>query len=122
MKNFPGIRHTISTSVTVDGAFASVYQRWIIESIDDGFKTIKNQGTGYWLTARDGEAVGTPEFNNTASKWIIIEDDDGTNQISVPNQDLVVTPRRREPDYPITLFLEPANGSKAQRWSFERSD
>ncbi|KAK5809330.1 hypothetical protein F5H01DRAFT_40611 [Linnemannia elongata] len=61
-KNFPagGGRPPFFTSVTVDGYFASIYERWAIEPFEEGYR-IRNSGTGYFLTAHNGEAQGSSE-------------------------------------------------------------
>ncbi|KAF9922639.1 hypothetical protein FBU30_007248 [Linnemannia zychae] len=120
-KNFPpgGSRPPFFTSVIVDDAFASVYERWVIERFEEGY-TIKNLGTGFYLTARNGEAYGSSEFDSTNSKWYIESLGQGFFRISVPNQDLLVTALRKNSQYPISLYLESADGSPEQKWSFER--
>ncbi|KAG0062835.1 hypothetical protein BGZ90_002923 [Linnemannia elongata] len=120
-KNFPagGGRPPFFTSVIVDDGFASIYERWTIEPFEEGYR-IQNSGTGFFLTARSGEAQGSSEFDPKDSKWYIERAGDGKYKILVPNQDLVVTARRLKADYPITLFLEYAEGTSAQLWTFER--
>ncbi|KAF8982414.1 hypothetical protein BGZ46_001307 [Entomortierella lignicola] len=119
-KNFPppGGRPPFFTDVVVDDGFASVYERWTVDRFEEGY-SIRNQGTGFWLTARDREVDGASEFQSASSKWYVEPSGDGKFKISAPNEDLVITARRRQPDYPVTLFLEPADGSDAQLWRFE---
>ncbi|KAG0093634.1 hypothetical protein BGZ93_007057 [Podila epicladia] len=119
-KNFPpgGGRPPFFTGVAVDDSFASVYERWAIERFEEGYR-IQNTGTGFWLTARGGEVEGASDFNPESSKWYVQSAGEGKFKISAPNKDLVITTRRRQPDYPVTLFLEPARGEPEQLWSFE---
>jgi len=118
-KNFPGIgRPPLFTTVSVDDNFASVYERWEVETFEEGVR-IRNDGTGFWLTARNGEVGGSSEFDPAASKWFIEGGGEGKFKISVPNEDLVMTTDRGQPDSLVTLFLRPADGSPAQLWSFE---
>ncbi|OAQ25908.1 hypothetical protein K457DRAFT_140856 [Linnemannia elongata AG-77] len=120
-KHFPpgGGQPPFFSSVLVDDNFASIYERWTIERFEDGFR-FQNSGTGFFLTARSGEAQGSSEFDPETSKWYIEGAGDGKFKILAPGQDLVVTARRLKAEYPITLFLQPAEGSSAQLWSFER--
>jgi len=96
-----------------------VYERWTIERFEEGFR-LQNFGSRFWLTARNNVVDGSSDFNPASSKWYIEPAGDGKFKILVPNKDLVVTALRAQPDYPVTLFLEPADGSEAQLWSFER--
>ncbi|KAG0051160.1 hypothetical protein BGZ89_003636, partial [Linnemannia elongata] len=119
-KNFPagGGRPPFFTGVIVDDQFASIYERWEIERFEDGFR-VQNIGTGYFLTAHNGEAQGSSEFDPETSKWYIERAGDGKYKILVPGQDLVVTAHRPKAEYPISLFLQSAEGSSAQLWTFE---
>ncbi|KAF9278060.1 hypothetical protein BGZ88_000820 [Linnemannia elongata] len=120
-KNFPagGGRPPFFTSVIVDDGFASIYERWAIERFEEGYR-IQNIGTGYFLTAHNGEAQGSSEFDPETSKWYIQSAGDGKFKILVPGQDLVVTAHRPKAEYPISLFLQSAEGSSAQLWTLER--
>jgi hypothetical protein len=103
----------------IDDGFASVYERWEIEPFEEGFR-IRNVGTGFWLTARDGEVFGSSEFDQSDSKWYIERAGDGVFTIKVPNQDTVMTALRKKAGYPISIFLEPADGGDTQKWRLER--
>lgn len=120
-KNFPagGGRPPFFTGVIVDDIFASVYERWTVERFEEGFR-IANSGTGFWLTARNKEVDGSSDFDSASSKWYIEPAGNGKFKILAPNKNLVITALRARPDYPVTLFLQPADGSDAQLWSFER--
>lgn len=122
-KNFPpgGGRPPFATGVIVDDSFASIYERWNFERFEEGFR-IRNAGTGFWLTARDGEAVGYSEFDEKASKWYIERAGDGLYSIKRPSEDLVMTAYRRKSDGPITISLQPAEGADVQKWRLERVD
>ncbi|KAF9925669.1 hypothetical protein BGZ67_008500 [Mortierella alpina] len=122
-KNFPsgGTRPPFNTGVTVDDNFASIYERWTIERFEEGYR-IRNAGTGFWLTARKSEVTGSSEFDERYSKWYIEKAGEDKFTIKAPNQDLVVTVRRTQDNYPATLYLEPAEGSESQRWRIERVD
>ncbi|KAF9189339.1 hypothetical protein BGZ49_003821 [Haplosporangium sp. Z 27] len=120
-KNFPpsGGKPPFFTSVSVDDSFASIYERWTVEPFENGYR-IQNTGTGFWLTAHDGEVDGASEFYPEFSKWYIDRSSEGYFKISGPNGRSVITARRKQPDYPVTLFLDTADGSEAQLWTFER--
>ncbi|KAF9557453.1 hypothetical protein EC968_007627 [Mortierella alpina] len=122
-KNFPssGTRPPFITGVIVDYNFASVYERWTVETYEEGYK-IRNVGTGFWLTARDGDVNGSSEFNEASSKWYIERAGSGEFTISAPNEDLLVTAVRTQPDYPLSLALRPADGSEEQLWRLEPVD
>ncbi|KAH7054947.1 hypothetical protein BKA57DRAFT_239080 [Linnemannia elongata] len=121
-KTFPvDGRPPFFTSVIVDGYFASIYERWEIQPFEEGFR-IRNIGTGYFLTTHNGEAQGSSEFDPETSKWYIESAGNGKYKILVPNQDLVVTAHRPKAEYPISLFLQSAEGSSAQLWTLERLD
>ncbi|KAF8926928.1 hypothetical protein BGZ52_005044, partial [Haplosporangium bisporale] len=120
-KNFPpgAGRPPFLTEVIVDNGFASVYERWTVEPFEEGFR-IANSGTGFWLTAHNEEVYGSSDFDPASSKWYIERAGDGKFKILRPNKDLVITALRARPDNPVTLFLQSANGSDDQLWSFER--
>lgn len=120
-KNFPpgAGRPPFNTGTIIDDGFASIYERWSIERFEEGFR-IRNEGTGFWLTAREGEVVGSSEFDEKDSKWYVETAGDGKYIIKVPYQDLVMTVLRKKADYPLSIFLEAADGSNVQRWTFER--
>lgn len=123
-KNFPGVgRPPLETSVIIDDGFASIYERWTVEPYDEGF-TIRNIGTGFWLTSRgeDEEVVGSSEFNREGSKWYIEKAGDGEFVIKLPNKDLVMTAHRGKRDEPLTIALRPSEGENIQKWRFERLD
>jgi hypothetical protein len=68
-KNFPARagRPPFVTETTVHNNFASVYEHWTVEQNEEGY-TIINQGSGYYLTAYEGEAVGSSQFEKADSK------------------------------------------------------
>jgi hypothetical protein len=119
-KNFPpgAGRPPFNTMAIIDNEFASIYERWEIEQFEEGF-SIRNVGTGFWLTARDGEVFGSSEFDQSDSKWYVESAGNGLFTIKVPNQDTVMTALHKKAGYPISIFLEPADGGFAQKWRFE---
>ncbi|KAF9414310.1 hypothetical protein BGZ94_000437 [Podila epigama] len=104
-------------TVTFDGGFASIYEQWEFSQVQNGSKfIIKSGGNGLFLTAHDGEAYAS-EFDDTFSKWTVVPD--GTGKLSLLTDDgLAVTARHRGPGYPISLFLDPVDGSDSQLFSF----
>ncbi|KAF9273985.1 hypothetical protein BGZ68_001011 [Mortierella alpina] len=121
-KNFPpgAGRPPFFTLVDVDNGFASIYERWNIERFEDGYQ-IRNEGTGFWLTAHGKEVGGSSELDEGQSTWYIQPAGNGKYKILVRNEDLVVTARQTQPGYPVTLILKPSDGSESQLWSFERT-
>ncbi|KAF9426738.1 hypothetical protein BGZ94_006085 [Podila epigama] len=105
--------------VTFDDGFASIYERWEFSQAQGGSKfVIKSHGNGLFLTAYDGEAYAS-QFDETLSKWNVVPN--GSGKIKILTDDgLAVTARRRQPDHPISLFLDPADGTNAQLFSFEK--
>ncbi|KAF9178614.1 hypothetical protein BGZ50_007601 [Haplosporangium sp. Z 11] len=119
MKNFPGTPdHPLFTLVIADNQFASVYERWSVERFEEGYM-IRNVGTRYWLTARGEEAVGSSQFDAENAKWYIESAGDGSFTIKLPNQDLVLSGRQREPGSSVAVSVEPADGSETQLWSIQ---
>ncbi|KAF7722498.1 hypothetical protein EC973_003090 [Apophysomyces ossiformis] len=118
LKNFPKGhgRPPFATPVAVDSNYASIYERWTIDHADEGY-IIRNVGTGYTLWAKGEEVEASSE---DAQKFYIESHGSGKFTISIPNEDKLVAPGKLGPEYPYTLFLQPANGSPAQTWSFER--
>ncbi|KAF7773108.1 hypothetical protein Agabi119p4_5275 [Agaricus bisporus var. burnettii] len=100
---------------------AGVFDRWQVKRFEDGF-TFLNEGNGLWACAKDGEVFTSNEFNASHCKWLFESTGRGIiYNIKVPNQDLVWTMKRRDPDqkYP-TLFLAPADGNPNQEFYFSR--
>lgn len=122
-KNFPpgGSRPPFSTGVIVDDNFASIYERWAVEHYEEGFR-IRNVGTGFWLTARHGEAVGYSEFDEEASKWYIEGAGGDSLSIKRPNEDVVMTADHNKQTGQVLIALQPADGADAQKWRLERTD
>ncbi|KAF9900799.1 hypothetical protein EC991_006885 [Linnemannia zychae] len=120
-KNFPpgAGRPPFETSVIIDDNFASIYERWAIDHFEEGYR-IRNIGTGFWLTSRDEEVVGSSEFNPEDSKWYIERAGNEEYTIKLPNKDLVMTAHRGKRDEPITITLRPSEGENTQKWRLER--
>ncbi|MBX7554198.1 hypothetical protein ABZX95_40365 [Streptomyces sp. NPDC004232] len=116
-KNFPpsGQRPPFATSVVLDKYFASIYERWNVQRFEDGY-SIQDAGTGFWATHREGQVLGTSEFDPGNSVWSIQPAGPGVFTIGKRGQDLLWT----EVDHHVEL--KPADGSPAQLWKFERLD
>ncbi|XP_006458864.1 hypothetical protein AGABI2DRAFT_134468 [Agaricus bisporus var. bisporus H97] len=118
-KSFPpgGSRPPFFMGISFDNSFASIYQRWEIGRFEEGY-TIKNNGNGFWAYGKDGEVFTSNEFDPSHCKWYIESAGEGIYKIQVPAQDLVWTVKRREPDYPLSVYLAPADGYDYQNFSF----
>ncbi|MFB7510551.1 hypothetical protein [Streptomyces broussonetiae] len=79
-----------------------------------GGYAIRDVGTGFWATDRDGRVLGTSDFDSGGSVWVVQRADDGAFTISKRGQASVWT---AVGDH---VELKPANGSSAQHWRFER--
>ncbi|KAF7773110.1 hypothetical protein Agabi119p4_5277 [Agaricus bisporus var. burnettii] len=118
-KSFPpsGSRPPFFMGISFDNSFASIYQRWEIKPFEEGY-TIQNKGNGFWAYSKDGEAFTSNVFDPSHCKWYIESAGEGIYKIQVPAQDLVWTVKSREPDYPLSVYLAPADGNDNQNFSF----